>query len=72
MQQILNIAHLIVALLLIVAILLQNRGAGVGGAFGGSSDIFYAKRGPEKILFNATIVLAALFLTLSIVQLVIS
>ncbi|MGM0482645.1 MAG: preprotein translocase subunit SecG [Patescibacteria group bacterium] len=52
------------SVLLIVAILMQRSDAGLGGAFGGgdaSSANFYTKRGAEKILFNATIVIAILF-----------
>lgn len=51
------------SLLLIVGIVLQNRGASLGGAFGGDNfaSTFYKRRGAEKFLFNATIVLAILF-----------
>ena len=51
------------ALLLIVGIVLQQRGAGLGGAFGGDNfaSTFYKRRGAEKFLFNGTIVLAVLF-----------
>lgn len=58
--------HVVVSLLLIAAILLQNRGAGLGQTFGGDSAIFRTKRGLEKRLHQATIVLAVLFLTLSV------
>lgn len=52
-----------IALFLITAILLQSRGSSVGGAFGGSDSgtTFYTRRGAEKTLFNATIVLSILF-----------
>lgn len=52
------------SVLLITAILLQRSEAGLGGAFGGgdaSGTNFYTKRGAEKVLFNATIVIAILF-----------
>ena len=51
------------ALLLIAGIVLQARGASLGGAFGGDNfaSTFYKRRGAEKFLFNATIVLAILF-----------
>ena len=51
------------ALLLIVGIVLQQRGAGLGGAFGGDNfaSTFYKRRGAEKFLFNATVVIAVLF-----------
>ncbi len=56
------------ALLLITGIVLQNRGASLGGAFGGDNfaSTFYKRRGAEKFLFNATIVLAVLFVLAAI------
>jgi len=60
-----KIAQVVVSILLIVAILLQNRGAGLGSAFGGSGGVYLTKRGLEKKLFIATIVLAVLFFSLS-------
>ncbi|RME29935.1 preprotein translocase subunit SecG [Candidatus Parcubacteria bacterium] len=52
--------QVLLAALLIVAILLQQRGASLGGAFGGDnfSAAFYTRRGPELLLFRASIVLA--------------
>lgn len=51
------------AILLIAGIVLQNRGATLGGAFGGDNfaSTFYKRRGAEKFLFNATIVISVLF-----------
>jgi protein translocase SecG subunit len=51
------------SLLLIVGIVLQQRGANLGGAFGGDNfaSTFYKRRGAEKFLFLATIVIAILF-----------
>lgn len=60
------IAQTVVAILLTVTILLQNRGSGLGSAFGGDFGSFYAKRGFEKFLLYATITLAALFVALSL------
>lgn len=62
----LKIAQLIVAILLMVAILFQNRGAGLGGVFGGTGGVYLTKRGLEKKLFIATIVLAVIFILLSL------
>jgi preprotein translocase subunit SecG len=61
-----KIAQIVIALLLMVAILMQNRGAGLGGIFGGSGGVYLTKRGLEKKLFIATIVLAAIFILLSL------
>ncbi|MCK5096218.1 MAG: preprotein translocase subunit SecG [Candidatus Pacebacteria bacterium] len=50
------------AVILTIAILLQQRGAGLGGAFGGDEGtIHYERRGSERTLFRLTITLAALF-----------
>ena len=62
-----KILQLIIAILLMVAILLQNRGGGLSGVFGGSGGGFYmAKRGLEKKIFIATIVLSVIFFAISI------
>jgi len=61
-----KIVQVIVAVLLMVAILMQNRGAGLGGVFGGSGGVYLTKRGLEKKLFMATIALAAIFILLSL------
>lgn len=56
-------AQIVLSLLLIAGIVLQNRGASLGGAFGGDNfaSTFYKRRGAEKFLFQATIVVAILF-----------
>jgi preprotein translocase subunit SecG len=61
-----KIAQIVVSILLMVAILMQSRGAGLGGVFGGSGGVYLTKRGLEKKLFIATIVLAAVFILLSL------
>lgn len=58
---ILPVIQMVLAVLLVVAILLQQRGSGLGAAFGGDSNVFRTKRGVEKILFYATIGIAVLF-----------
>ena len=47
--------------LMILAILLQQRGASLGAGFGGSGELYTTRRGIDKNLFDATIVLAVLF-----------
>jgi preprotein translocase subunit SecG len=63
---ILNISQIVVSVVLMAAVLLQARGTGLGGVFGGEGMVFGAKRGIEKILFKATIVLSVIFLGLSL------
>jgi len=65
-----KIAQVVISILLIVAILLQNRGAGLGSAFGGSGGVYLTKRGLEKKLFIATIILAVLFFATSILGII--
>lgn len=62
------IAQAVVAILLTISILLQNRGAGLGGVFGGDFGGYYTKRGMEKFLIYATVVFALLFIILAIVN----
>jgi preprotein translocase subunit SecG len=65
MKNILIIIELVVAVLLMVVILAQNRGTGLSGVFGGSSGVYRTKRGIERSIFIATIILSILFLGLS-------
>lgn len=62
------IAQAVVAVFLAASILLQNRGAGLGSAFGGDFGGYYTKRGLEKFLLYATVVFACLFIVLAIVN----
>jgi preprotein translocase subunit SecG len=61
MKQIFNIIEIVLSAVLIAAILLQNRGSGLGGVFGGEGNVYRTKRGFEKILFTTTIVVSVLF-----------
>jgi len=65
-----KIAQLVISILLILAVLLQNRGTGLGSTFGGSGGVYLTKRGLEKKLFTATIVLAVLFFIVSVLGII--
>lgn len=65
----LNITLIIISIALVGVILLQNRSAGLGSAFGGGSEGMYIRRGSEKRLYQATIVLAFLFIAVAIAHL---
>jgi len=69
MQTYLNIAQIILAIALILVILLQVRGGGLGGIFGQPDTVYRTKRGVEKTLFQLTIALVVLFLILSVLAL---
>lgn len=67
MQNILFIIQIILAIALMIVILLQNRGTGLGSAFGGEGNVYRTKRGIEKFLSVATVVIAILFFSLALV-----
>ena len=66
MNPILAIGQLLVAIALIASILLQARGTGLSGAFGGDSAVYRSRRGVEKRLWQFTIVLLVLFVLFSL------
>jgi len=61
MGNVLPIIQIILAILLTIFVLLQQRGSGLGTAFGGEGNVYRSRRGIEKFLFSATIVIAVLF-----------
>lgn len=71
LQTILNILQISFAILLIVSVLLQARGSGLGSVFGGEGNVYRTKRGFEKILFTSTIVFSALFFLTAIANVLI-
>jgi len=70
MHNILSYIQIGLAILLIVVILLQNRGAGLSGVFGGGGAMYQTKRGIEKSLLIITIILSILFLGVSFAQII--
>jgi preprotein translocase subunit SecG len=66
-----NLIQIIVSVALITVILLQAKGSGLGGIFGGDSSIYKTRRGVEKTLHQATIGLSALFFGISILSVVV-
>ncbi|MBI5621105.1 preprotein translocase subunit SecG [Candidatus Gottesmanbacteria bacterium] len=66
MSTIILVVHILVSLSLIGLILLQSSQGGLGSAFGGSEG-YRTKRGAERIVFTATIILSVLFLITSII-----
>ncbi|OGI16325.1 MAG: preprotein translocase subunit SecG [Candidatus Moranbacteria bacterium RBG_19FT_COMBO_42_6] len=72
MLKTINIIEIVVAILLTISILLQNRGAGLSSTFGGDFGGYYSKRGFEKFLVYFSIFLSAVFLILAIAALFLS
>ena len=69
MQDFFNVAQIILSISLILVILLQVKGGGLGGIFGQADTVFRTKRGVEKTLFQFTIVLVVLFVAVSLLTL---
>lgn len=62
-----DLALIITSIALILSVILQSKGAGLGGLTGGDSGgIFTARRGIEKLLFRITIALSIIFFILAI------
>lgn len=73
MQTYINLALIITSIALIISVIMQSKGAGLGGLTGGDTGgIFTARRGIEKILFRVTIGLSILFFLLAITATMIS
>ena len=71
MIQILHIGQIIVSVLLIVSILMQQRGGGLSQVFGGEGGVYRTRRGIEKILFAATIALGVIFLAMAFLNFIV-
>lgn len=57
-----NIVTIVSAILLVLLVLLQQRGASLGAGMGGSGELYTERRGLEKSIFNVTIVVALVFI----------
>lgn len=67
MEQFLDIALIITSVALIISVILQSKGAGLGGLTGADTGgVYTARRGIERTLFWVTIVLSVIFFTLAI------
>jgi preprotein translocase subunit SecG len=69
MQTFLSVAQILVAVTLILIILLQVRGGGLGGIFGQPDSVYRTRRGVEKRLFQLTVVLVVIFVAISLIAL---
>ena len=69
MQTYMNLAQIVIAIALIVVIMLQTKGAALGGVFGRSdSAVYKTRRGIEKTVFNVTIGLSVAFFMLAMLN----
>jgi len=68
MENYLNIALIIISVLLIVSVIMQSKGAGLGGLTGADTgSVFTARRGVERTLFRLTIILSVVYFVLVLV-----
>ena len=67
MQTVFNVIQMVLSVALIMVIMLQVRGGGLGGIFGQADTVFRTKRGLERRLFQLTIILIVLFVIVAIV-----
>ena len=73
MEPFLSLILIIISVALIVLILLQTKGSGLGSLFGGSDSSIYTKRrGVQKTLFNVTIVLSVIFFAIAIINVIVA
>ena len=68
MKSYLYFVQILVCIVLVVIILLQTKGAGLGGIFGRQVSVFRTRRGMERTLFQLTIILAVIFLIISMIS----
>ncbi len=66
MKSALTIFQIVISVLLILTILVQEKGVGLSAAFGGGGEFYKSKRGIDKILFVATAILSVLFILTSL------
>ncbi len=67
-----QIVTVVSAVLMVLFILLQARGASLGAGFGSSGELFTTRRGTDKSLFEATIVVATIFVLSLLASLVVA
>lgn len=69
-SQVLSIIQIILGVILTGIILLQSKGTGLGSTFGGEMGFYRTKRGAERLLFYFTMIVSALFMISSVVQII--
>jgi len=68
----LYVIEIIISVALIAAVLLQSKGSGLGGIFGGQNPVYKSRRGVEKTLFHVTIGLAVAFFVFSTITVILA
>lgn len=71
MKAVISIIQIILGVLLILVIIIQQKGSGLGSSFGGDLSFYRTKRGAEKLLFYATIGISIAFILSSLIGLLV-
>lgn len=71
LHDIISIIQIAISAILVVSVLLQQKGSSLGSSFGGAGTSYHTKRGFEKMLFNSTIIFGVLFIMSTIASLII-
>ena len=66
----LQIVTVVSAVILVIAVLLQQRGATLGAGFGASGELYTTRRGFDKNLFDVTVIMAVVFVSSILVSVV--
>lgn len=74
MEVYLYLVQIVLGIAIIVIVLLQSKDAGMSNMFGGGGDmgVYRTRRGVEKTLFNATIILGSIFMLLSLLTVILA
>lgn len=64
------VIQILSAVILIGLVLIQTKGVGLSGALGGGGEVFYTRRGAEKIIFVSTIIIGIIFVSGSLVSVI--
>lgn len=70
MKSVISIIQIALGIFLILVIILQQKGSGLGSSFGGDLSFYRTKRGAEKLLFYGTIAIAVAFIIFSLIGLI--
>lgn len=71
MKPVISIIQIILGILLVLVIIIQQKGSGLGTSFGGDMSFYRTKRGAEKMLFYATIGISLAFIVSSLIGLLV-
>lgn len=71
MKPIISVIQIVLGVLLVLVIIIQQKGSGLGSAFGADLGFYRTKRGAEKLLFYTTIILSTAFIISSLIGLLI-